>query len=381
MKQMLIFVSHFSETDHNIRFVIFFFLFLRNGCRNPFWKNVKRIFTSVLLKTKNVNETDFNLHFFLSLINVFINGSFMVAWWRRIEGFVVGVLTDGWWRGIVSGVAAVQMNRCVVDEGSGVGWTLNVERRRCRFRCYSSVVVRRCCSWMCCSVAPFCKRWSSLGAVVAHGGARCWTLQVRCWLPCEVERSISIPLHPTTTNHCAPRHHILFPHRIKHHPRRQGMNRTTKLKRAKGMILLSKVELMEPLLPLHKTGPWKTDTGLWSLFHEDPPNLLREFEKARLLLKRVTQTNPKHPPGWIVVARLEELAGKLQAARQLIQKGCKECPKNGDVWLEHIPDSVRLWKVVAKLANEEDARLLLHRVVECCPLHVELWLTLARLMI
>ncbi|QCE03048.1 pre-mRNA-processing factor 6 [Vigna unguiculata] len=88
-----------------------------------------------------------------------------------------------------------------------------------------------------------------------------------------------------------------------------------------------------------------------------------------------------HPPGWIVAARLEELAGKLQATRQLIQKGCKECPKNGDVWLEHIPDSVRLWKAVVKLANEEDARLLLLRAVECCPLHVELWLTLTRLMI
>ncbi|CAJ1956560.1 unnamed protein product [Sphenostylis stenocarpa] len=156
---------------------------------------------------------------------------------------------------------------------------------------------------------------------------------------------------------------------------------------------------------------------------------ISDFKKARLLLKSVTQTNPKHPPGWIAAARLEELAGKLQAARQLIQKGCEECPKNEDVWLEacrlanpdeakaviargvksipnsvklwmqaaklehddanrsrvlrkgleHIPDSVRLWKAVVELANEEDARLLLHRAVECCPLHVELWLALARL--
>lgn len=154
-----------------------------------------------------------------------------------------------------------------------------------------------------------------------------------------------------------------------------------------------------------------------------------DIKKARLLLKSVTQTNPKHPPGWIAASRLEEVAGKLQAARQLIQKGCEECPKNEDVWLEacrlaspdeakavlargvksipnsvklwlqaaklehddvqksrvlrkgleNIPDSVRLWKAVVELANEEDARLLLHRAVECCPLHVELWLALARL--
>ncbi|KAK1266547.1 hypothetical protein QJS04_geneDACA000519 [Acorus gramineus] len=156
---------------------------------------------------------------------------------------------------------------------------------------------------------------------------------------------------------------------------------------------------------------------------------ISDIKKARLLLKSVTQTNPKHPPGWIAAARLEEVAGKIQAARQLIRKGCEECPKSEDVWLEacrlaspdeakgviargviaipnsvklwmqaarlerddeersrvlrkalqQIPNSVRLWKAVVELANEEDARLLLHRAVECCPLHVELWLALARL--
>ena len=47
--------------------------------------------------------------------------------------------------------------------------------------------------------------------------------------------------------------------------------------------------------------------------------------------------------------------------------------------LEHVPDSVRLWKAVVELANEEDARVLLLRAVECCPMHIELWLALARL--
>ncbi|PWA61392.1 pre-mRNA splicing factor [Artemisia annua] len=45
--------------------------------------------------------------------------------------------------------------------------------------------------------------------------------------------------------------------------------------------------------------------------------------------------------------------------------------------LEHILDSLRLWKAVVELANEEDAKLLLQRAVECCPLHVEFWLALA----
>uniref|UniRef100_A0A0E0JGQ7 PRP1 splicing factor N-terminal domain-containing protein n=1 Tax=Oryza punctata TaxID=4537 RepID=A0A0E0JGQ7_ORYPU len=61
---------------------------------------------------------------------------------------------------------------------------------------------------------------------------------------------------------------------------------------------------------------------------------ISDIKKARLLLKSVTKTNPKHPPGWIAAARLEEVAGKLQIARQLIQRGCEECPTNEDVWLE-----------------------------------------------
>lgn len=47
--------------------------------------------------------------------------------------------------------------------------------------------------------------------------------------------------------------------------------------------------------------------------------------------------------------------------------------------LEHIPNSVRLWKAAVELENPEDAKILLSRAVECCPTSVELWLALARL--
>lgn len=47
--------------------------------------------------------------------------------------------------------------------------------------------------------------------------------------------------------------------------------------------------------------------------------------------------------------------------------------------LEHIPNSVRLWKAAVELENPEDARILLSRAVECCSTAVELWLALARL--
>jgi hypothetical protein len=42
---------------------------------------------------------------------------------------------------------------------------------------------------------------------------------------------------------------------------------------------------------------------------------IQDIKKARLLLKSVIQTNPKHGPGWIAAARLEEVAGRIQSAR------------------------------------------------------------------
>lgn len=154
-----------------------------------------------------------------------------------------------------------------------------------------------------------------------------------------------------------------------------------------------------------------------------------DIKKARLLLKSVITTNPQHGPGWIAAARLEEVTGRMQAARNTIMKATEVCPKNEDVWLEairlqppesaksvcaqavgqlplsvrlwikaaaledevkakkrvyrkaleHIPNSVRIWKAAVELEGPEDAQIMLSRAVECCPTSVELWLALARL--
>lgn len=156
---------------------------------------------------------------------------------------------------------------------------------------------------------------------------------------------------------------------------------------------------------------------------------INDIKKARLLLKSVRETNPNHPPAWIASARLEEVTGKVQIARNLIMAGCEMNPQSEDLWLEaarlqpidtakaviaqaarhiptsvriwikaadlesetkakrrvfrkaleHIPNSVRLWKAAVELENPEDARILLSRAVECCNTSVELWLALARL--
>ncbi|KAK2076843.1 hypothetical protein QBZ16_005070 [Prototheca wickerhamii] len=156
---------------------------------------------------------------------------------------------------------------------------------------------------------------------------------------------------------------------------------------------------------------------------------ISDIKKARLLLKSVIRTNPRHGPGWVAAARLEEVAGKLPAARELALKGAEMAPGYADVWLEaarlhppetakavlargvaalpesvplwlaaarlegsdearkrvllraleRVPQSVRLWRAAVELSDEDDARILLSRAVECCPQHVELWLALARL--
>jgi pre-mRNA-processing factor 6 len=154
-----------------------------------------------------------------------------------------------------------------------------------------------------------------------------------------------------------------------------------------------------------------------------------DLKHARLLLSSVTATNPKHAPGWIAAALLEETAGKIVAARKLAAQGCKECPDSEDVWLlnarlhdthnakviladavcalpqrvniwlaasalesepsrkkivlrralELIPGSVALWKAAVELEDADNARILLGRAVECAPSSPDLWLALVRL--
>ena len=155
-----------------------------------------------------------------------------------------------------------------------------------------------------------------------------------------------------------------------------------------------------------------------------------DIKRVRVLLESVTKTNPKHAPGWIALARLEELAGRIVAARNIMAKGCELCPKSEDAWLEnirlneghnakviaanaiknndmstrlwieamrletdtrskknvlrqailHIPQSVAIWKEAVNLEEDPgDARLLLAKAVEMIPLSIELWLALARL--
>ena len=59
-----------------------------------------------------------------------------------------------------------------------------------------------------------------------------------------------------------------------------------------------------------------------------------DIKRARMLFDSLVKSNPKHAPGWIAAARLEEHAGRMVAARKLIKQGCEQCPKSEDIWLE-----------------------------------------------
>ncbi|PHH75012.1 hypothetical protein CDD80_2707 [Ophiocordyceps camponoti-rufipedis] len=156
-----------------------------------------------------------------------------------------------------------------------------------------------------------------------------------------------------------------------------------------------------------------------------------DVNRVRELLQSVVKTNPNNALGWIAAARLEELAGKTVAARKTIDKGCAQCPKSEDAWLEnirfnsesanakviarralesnphsvrlwveamkletltsnkkrvvrqaldHVPESEALWKEAVNLEEDaKDARLLLAKATDLIPLSVDLWLALARL--
>lgn len=67
-----------------------------------------------------------------------------------------------------------------------------------------------------------------------------------------------------------------------------------------------------------------------------------DIKRARMLFDSLVKSNPKHAPGWIAAAALEEHAGRMVAARKLIKAGCEQCPKSEDVWLEAARLHVRL---------------------------------------
>ena len=49
---------------------------------------------------------------------------------------------------------------------------------------------------------------------------------------------------------------------------------------------------------------------------------INDYKKARALLKAIITSNPKSTSGWIAAARVEELDGKIQEARNILSQAC-----------------------------------------------------------
>lgn len=74
-----------------------------------------------------------------------------------------------------------------------------------------------------------------------------------------------------------------------------------------------------------------------------------------MLFDSLVKSNPKHAPGWIAAACVEEHAGRMVAARKLIKAGCERCPTNEDIWLESARLHVR-FAYVSNCAPFTDSR-------------------------
>jgi pre-mRNA-processing factor 6 len=105
-----------------------------------------------------------------------------------------------------------------------------------------------------------------------------------------------------------------------------------------------------------------------------------------MLFDSLVKSNPKHAPGWIAAACLEEHAGRMVAARKLIKAGCEQCPKSEDVWLEaarlHVstPDSASfVICVLLYYQNNNDAKVILANAVQHVGQSVKVWLAAADL--
>ncbi|PVH97188.1 TPR-like protein [Periconia macrospinosa] len=122
---------------------------------------------------------------------------------------------------------------------------------------------------------------------------------------------------------------------------------------------------------------------------------VEDLNRARKLLESAVKTNEHNGPGYVALARLEEMAGKYATAKKVIQQGCEKCPKSLVVWGEAIrlnrenlqnakiiaaagiklnPKAIKLWIAAIELEQTPLARKKVTRqALDRNPQSVELW--------
>lgn len=127
----------------------------------------------------------------------------------------------------------------------------------------------------------------------------------------------------------------------------------------------------------------------------NPEEYLEALQKSDLL--RSIQMNRENAKTWIPYARHVKRAGELNAAKIVIEEGCKVCPTDEYVEVEaadleilsnekrrvlrmglkFVPDSVVLWEALLNLSGDNDSLNVLREASLSCPHHLVFWLSLA----
>ena len=93
-----------------------------------------------------------------------------------------------------------------------------------------------------------------------------------------------------------------------------------------------------------------------------------DINRVRTLLESVIKTNSRHGPGYIALARLEEVAGRVVAARKAIANGTVMCPNSEAVWLEAM-----------RLNDNHNAKIIAAKGIQANPLSTALFIGAADL--
>lgn len=97
-------------------------------------------------------------------------------------------------------------------------------------------------------------------------------------------------------------------------------------------------------------------------------NEINDIKKARLLMKSIRKNHPDSHNGWISSARIEELDGKTEAAREYIAQACDKFPLSEDVWVE-----------AARLMPKEESRQILVKAITNMPKSKKLWMQMTNI--
>ncbi|PSN61374.1 hypothetical protein BS50DRAFT_534023 [Corynespora cassiicola Philippines] len=128
---------------------------------------------------------------------------------------------------------------------------------------------------------------------------------------------------------------------------------------------------------------------------------VEDINRARMLLESAVKTNIHNGPGYVALARLEEVAGRIAKAKSVIRDGCEMCPRSVVVWEEAIrlnhenlqnakiiaaqgikqnPKAIKLWLAAIELEQTDNAkRKVTRQALDNNPQSVELWKTLINL--